>query len=779
MFDFKKEPGLILFDRNLMKNDTPLMSIITPFYNAGKYFEQTFNCVINQTFPFFEWIIVNDGSTNKDDIEILNKFVKKDCRIRLYHKENGGISSARNLGIKQSTTDIIVPLDADDLIIPTYLEYNYWALYFNQTATWSYTDCLGFQGQEYLWRKSFSPTIMKTENLLVCTAAIRKQDFIDIGYYDDSHKHYNEDWYAWLKFMSKSKFPVHIAQYGFWYRRVDNGVLSIVLGNEEISNKSRTLISDAAKNVDVNITAKEYPIRNLPNQFEKPKLSNWDRKVFINNKKIKIMMLIPWTEVGGADLFNLDIVRKIDKSKFEISIITTMASQNNWKQKFEDYVVDIFDLPSFLDQNDYAEFISYFIKSREIDIIFLSNSYWGYYLLPWIRMNFPSIAIVDCLHADMQFWRNGGYARLSEVLDDIKDRTFVTNKYTKNILVDKYHMESDKIKIIYTGVDQEYFNPNLVEEPNLKKELKIGEDKSIVLYLCRIVPEKRPFLMLEIAKEIKSRNKDICFIVVGDGYQFDEFKLKIEEYKLDNIVYCVGRQDDIRPFYKVCNISLICSIKEGLAITTFDSMQMGKPVISADVGSQFELVNNETGKLIKCRQDESKDLDNRMFDKQEILDYVHAIEEILSDKQKYAKMCELCKMQINEKFSLKVTIETLQNEFEDLVNNNYYKQKRNEKSKDLQLTSSIVRDYLTLYNEFESKIQECEEVWNVKEWYCRLYEEAKAGASFSNIINDSQKKLEEIYNMRTWKMIEGYKKFMDNTVIGGGLRKIRDKVFTK
>ena len=62
-FDYTKEPGKVRLNRNLNTEDTPLVSIITPYYNAGKYFEQTFNCVMNQTFPWFEWIIVNDGST--------------------------------------------------------------------------------------------------------------------------------------------------------------------------------------------------------------------------------------------------------------------------------------------------------------------------------------------------------------------------------------------------------------------------------------------------------------------------------------------------------------------------------------------------------------------------------------------------------------------------------------------------------------------------------------------------------------------------------------------
>ena len=88
--------------------DQAKVSIVTAYYNAGQYFEQTFNSVMNQTFPWFEWIIVDDGSTNQDDLDILEKYASKDGRIRVIHQNNAGPSAARNTGIKASNTDLNV-----------------------------------------------------------------------------------------------------------------------------------------------------------------------------------------------------------------------------------------------------------------------------------------------------------------------------------------------------------------------------------------------------------------------------------------------------------------------------------------------------------------------------------------------------------------------------------------------------------------------------------------------------------------------------------------------
>ena len=59
-FDFTREPGKKLHRHFVTEKQNPLITVVTPFYNAGRYFEQTFHSVMNQTFPWFEWIIVDD-----------------------------------------------------------------------------------------------------------------------------------------------------------------------------------------------------------------------------------------------------------------------------------------------------------------------------------------------------------------------------------------------------------------------------------------------------------------------------------------------------------------------------------------------------------------------------------------------------------------------------------------------------------------------------------------------------------------------------------------------
>ncbi len=88
-------------------------SIIVPVYNVEKYIEQCVNSVLEQTYSDFELILVDDGSPDNSS-EICDRLSEGDCRISVIHKENGGLSDARNAGIRAATGDYVLFIDADD-----------------------------------------------------------------------------------------------------------------------------------------------------------------------------------------------------------------------------------------------------------------------------------------------------------------------------------------------------------------------------------------------------------------------------------------------------------------------------------------------------------------------------------------------------------------------------------------------------------------------------------------------------------------------------------------
>ena len=93
------------------------LSIIIPVYNNESYLRPTLQSVLAQTYPDFEVLAVDDGSTD-GSLAICQEFAQKDRRLRIIHKENGGVSSARNRGIEEAVGKYIAFVDGDDCIDP-------------------------------------------------------------------------------------------------------------------------------------------------------------------------------------------------------------------------------------------------------------------------------------------------------------------------------------------------------------------------------------------------------------------------------------------------------------------------------------------------------------------------------------------------------------------------------------------------------------------------------------------------------------------------------------
>ena len=101
-----------------MKN--PSISIIVPVYNAEQYLPRCIDSILAQTFTDFELLLVDDGSTDKSG-DICDEYAKKDSRIRVFHKENGGVSSARNVGLDNAKGEWVCFADSDDKMSETYV----------------------------------------------------------------------------------------------------------------------------------------------------------------------------------------------------------------------------------------------------------------------------------------------------------------------------------------------------------------------------------------------------------------------------------------------------------------------------------------------------------------------------------------------------------------------------------------------------------------------------------------------------------------------------------
>ena len=639
-FDYSVTPIYRKDDFAKIKIDEfkPLVSIITPFYNSGEFIKDTALSVLNQTFPWFEWIIVDDGSKDKKSLDILSKIEKSDNRIKVYHKENEGLAATRDFGAKKASKDskYFLFLDDDDLIETNYIECSYYALETNPKAAFSYTNTVGFGEEEYLWDKKFNIKTEIKENLLVATALIRKEDFFSVGGYGTKEKGINEDWIFWLKLFSKAKTPLKLNYYGFWYRRKKVGELQKSKSNKE---KTYELMRPYIKNIDLDLKSLEYP----KDEYDWNETFNLNNTFKVHSKiasnKTNILMIMPHIVMGGADKFNIDFLKGL-KKKYSVTAIFTNISDNEWLSEIKKYVDSYYILPSFLERKYWHQFLEYLIKKNSTKLIFNTNSIYGYMVLPYLKNKFNNIRIMDYIHMEEWYNRNGGYSRDSSAVASVIDKTLVCNRNSENILVDFFKRNSNEIETVYIGVDENKFNNNFSKKQiiDLKNKYGIPSNKKIITFIARIADQKRPFLLAEIIKLYAKKHDNSLFVICGDGPLLQPLKDVIDKNQLQDYVIFLGSIKNTKEIYAISDCTLNCSIKEGLALTTYESLSMGVPVVSSKVGGQAEIIDDTVGFVIETKQLE-KDVLDYNYDEEEIESFVKSLEKILRKNKYYKSNC--------------------------------------------------------------------------------------------------------------------------------------------
>lgn len=700
-FDYTNEPGLVLKKNLAQKDGEPLVSIITPFYNAKDYIKQTAYSVLNQTFPYWEWIIINDGSNEEGTKEILDEIAKLDSRINIMHRENKGRIVTRDEAIQKAQTDLIFLLDADDLIEETMLECAYWTMQTNPEVTWVYSDLANFDAKEFLWKKEFDVEVEKKENLLTVTALIKKQAILDVGGFNVVDQDVHEDWHLWLRLLEKGYFPARMNFYGFWYRqKKSGGVLSSINHDQEKDIYARNVIKKQAEKVTKDIKAVQFPTPFDPDYDTYPYRFDWKRKpIYAKGEKYHLLFIFPWFHVGGADKFNYDLISGLDKEKYDITIVTTEPSDYIWRSQFEKHAT-IFDLTSFLQRKDWASFMHYLIFSREIDFVMQSNSFYGYYALPWLKAEFPKVVFTDYIHCENWSWRNGEYPRESTALSRILDKTYTCTNCVANIMKNDMERTNLNMKTVYIGVDPDEFQDEHIDMdkyPEITKWKSKYEGKKVILYLARIVEEKRPLFVVHMLKKICEKRQDIVLFVVGDGPQLNEMKKLANKFGLENYIIFFGMQKDAKPFYHLAHLHLIVSLTEGLTLTTYESLAMKTPVVTADVGGQKELVDLTCGRVVENIQNAKDDFYNHDYKKEEINRYVRAVEEILN-AENYEEIRQNGRKKIEQDFSIRNMVHTFNQEIEELI-----KEGTSVNQEVVVQNKELYKQYLVIFNQLDKR----------------------------------------------------------------------------
>lgn len=206
--------------------NNPLISVVVPVYNVEEFLDECVQSIVNQTYRNLEIVLVDDGSTDHCP-EICDEWMRKDSRIQVIHKNNGGLSSARNAGIVQATGEYIGFIDSDDYIHPQMYEHLLTVLRKSslKIASCTYKRVLNSDETETLNKRCFAEELTLKESLdsvfygdlsvSVCCKLFAKEIF-DSVYFPVGET--NEDACVTIPTIALSGGVVYIRENMYYYR---------------------------------------------------------------------------------------------------------------------------------------------------------------------------------------------------------------------------------------------------------------------------------------------------------------------------------------------------------------------------------------------------------------------------------------------------------------------------------------------------------------------------------------------------------------------------------
>lgn len=751
----------------------PAATVVTPFYNTREVFHETARCVLGQSLQNFQWVIVNDGSKDPEALAALEGYRKRDPRIRVIdHRVNHGLPAARNTGVRSALAPHVFFLDSDDLIEPTTLEKCALFLELNPNYGFVKGFNVGFGAQEYLWTKGFHDgEKFLRDNLATATTMVRMDTLRDVGGFDESIRAGMEDWAFWLRCASKGWWGGTIPEYLDWYRRRDNQQAD--WGNLRGEEKKRAFLSKMALR-HPELFEGGFP--SVDREWQMPFHACVDKQLFANplarrEGRKRLLLIVPWLRMGGADKFNLDLVRYLTtraQPGYDVTIATTLPG-SSWLPEFARWTPDVFLLDHLTRPQGYGAALRHLIASRRPDVVMISNSQHGYGLLPYLRAHHPEPVYVDFNHMEEPHWQNGGHPRTGMGYQEQLDLNMVVSGHLKRWMVEKGAEES-RVAVCHINADPVTFRPDEQTRARVRAELGISERATVILYAARLCPQKQPRVFAETMRLLAAErpNGDFVALVAGDG----ELTAELEGLLRGSGVLCAGVTgwiDDkdaaglpvaashgepsvaqgcvcmlgavaagrMPELMAAADVFFLPSLWEGIALSIYEAMAAGLAVVGADVGGQTELVTQECGVLMRMPSPRDEG--------EEARGYARVLGELLDDPERVRAYGAAARRRIVEHFEL----DKMGERFVALLAE---AKELHDRKPRLRLGEGFARELAVQGVEMARIHELAEYLWPYRDKWLRTASESERRRV------EAEEELRQIESSRTYRVVQGVKK---------------------
>jgi glycosyltransferase involved in cell wall biosynthesis len=578
------------------------VAIVTPYFNTGPLFHETVASLHAQTLQQWEWVIVDDGSTDPAALAVLEPLRQGDARVRVIDQPNRGLPAARNAGVAATSAPLLFFLDSDDLLAPTALEKMAWLLHSDArpafTTGWRVNfgakhelEARGFDARDhFLWEHTATALIM-----------IRRAAFEAVGGYDESLRAGLEDYELGLR----------LAAAGYWGRDIPEYLLRVRFKQPAEYPGYAWPARDERRRLAAFVRAMQarYPrlyregLPHLPERDERPFTPLPPAEAPFANQlspqgRRRLLLLLPNLNAGGVATVALAMLARLQRAGDHLTVCATDFGPQALEDAFARHAA-LFVLDRFLERADRPRFLVYLIRSRQIDAVLLHDSVLGYRLLPFLRAHCPSVALLDYCHMREPIYANEGQPGFSAEYHELLDMHLASSEALRCWLVGR-GVPAERCATLYAGLDAQHWRPDPELRRQVRAELGLGEQEALLLFAGRMTPQKQPWLLADILLHLERRGLPFRCLAAGDGPELPKLRAALRRHGLERRTFLPGQVEPERmhALMVAADVFLLPSAYEGLAVTLFEAMASGAVPVAADTGGQRELVTPECGLLL-------------------------------------------------------------------------------------------------------------------------------------------------------------------------------------
>jgi glycosyltransferase involved in cell wall biosynthesis len=306
------------------------------------------------------------------------------------------------------------------------------------------------------------------------------------------------------------------------------------------------------------------------------------------------MFLHTSVAVGGAESLLVDLIRRLDRSRFtpELCCLKSLGPYGEMLAR---------EIPSFhgLIRHKYDAGVilrlARLMREREVDAIVSVGAgdkmFWGR-----IAARMAKVPVVLCaIHSTG--WPDP-IGRLNKMLTRWTDAFIALAEPHRHYLIDEVGLPEAKVRIIPNGIDVDRFHVRPPDE-GLRKKLGLAAGAPIAGIVARLRSEKNIEMFLDVASKVRAESTEAKFLVVGDGPDRAALEEKSKQMGLTNCVRFLGNRSDIPELLSLIDVFLLTSHNEASPVSIREAFALGKPVVATRVGSVGEVVSDgQNGYLV-------------------------------------------------------------------------------------------------------------------------------------------------------------------------------------